>query len=297
MMKVQIKKIILIAISLFSLTLTACSKKIDKSKYVATVNDRLISKEVFKKELSFYQKFYLKKNGSDFLNEENKENDLEKSLLDSLIKDQIMLIDLNENKVDISKNDSLNLIESLADKIGDEKSLLANLEAFGSDESEFSEIAFNDSIRKKHWEYFLKNYKVKDEEVIEFLNSNDKLQKQYKYDLLIFDDEIEANKVRNNIKNYSDFKKYLESPVRNYKVFKSDFTYINDEILKKSKINEKSEVSKIIKQDNKYYILAINSTNTDKKDLLIKAKEIYIKNKYDQYLKNLFKDANIRVFI
>lgn len=297
MMKVQIKKIALIAISIFSLILTGCSKKIDKSKYVATVNDRLISKEVFEKELSFYQKFYLKKNGSDFLNEKNKENDLEKSLLDSLIKDQIMLIDLNENEVEISKNDSLTLIKSLSDKIGDEKSLLANLESFGSDGSEFSEIAFNDSIRKKHWEYFLKNYKVKDEEVIEFLNSNDKLQKQYKYDLLIFDDEIEANKVRNNIKNYSDFKKYLESPVRNYKVFKSDFTYINDEILKKSKINEKSEVSKIIKQDNKYYILAINSTNTDKKDLLIKAKEIYIKNKYDQYLKNLLKDANIRVFI
>lgn len=296
-MEVQIKKIILIAISLFSLILTGCSRKIDKSKYVAKVNDRLISKEVFEKELSFYQKFYLKKNGSNFLNEDNKENDLEKSLLDSLIKDQIMLIDLNEKGIEISKNDSSNLIESLSKKIGDEESFIANLKSFGSDESEFSEITFNDSIRKKHWEYFLNNYKVNDEDIVEFLNSNKNLQKQYKYDLLIFDDETEAKKVRDDIKKYSDFKEYLQSPIRNYKVFRSDFTYINDEILKKSKISEKSEVSKIIKEEDKYYILAINSTNTEKKDLLIKTKELYIKNKYDQYLKNLLKDANIRVFI
>lgn len=296
-MEVQIKKIILIAISLFSLILTGCSRKIDKSKYVAKVNDRLISKEVFEKELSFYQKFYLKKNGSNFLNENNKENDLEKSLLDSLIKDQIMLIDLNEKGIEISKNDSSNLIESLSKKIGDEESLIANLKSFGSDESEFSEITFNDSIRKKHWEYFLNNYKVNDEDIVEFLNSNKNLQKQYKYDLLIFDDETEAKKIRDDIKKYSDFKEYLQSPIRNYKVFRSDFTYINDEILKKSKISEKSEVSKIIKEEDKYYILAINSTNTEEKDLLIKTKELYIKNKYDQYLKNLLKDANIRVFI
>lgn len=296
-MEVQIKKIILIAISLFSLILTGCSRKIDKSKYVAKVNDRFISKEVFEKELSFYQKFYLKKNGSNFLNEDNKENDLEKSLLDSLIKDQIMLIDLNEKGIEISKNDSSNLIESLSKKIGDEESLIANLKSFGSDESEFSEITFNDSIRKKHWEYFLNNYKVNDEDIVEFLNSNKNFQKQYKYDLLIFDDETEAKKIRDDIKKYSDFKEYLQSPIRNYKVFRSDFTYINDEILKKSKISEKSEVSKIIKEEDKYYILAINSTNTEKKDLLIKTKELYIKNKYDQYLKNILEDANIRVFI
>ena len=199
--------------------------------------------------------------------------------------------------IEISKNDSSNLIESLSKKIGDEESLIANLKSFGSDESEFSEITFNDSIRKKHWEYFLNNYKVNDEDIVEFLNSNKDLQKQYKYDLLIFDDETEAKKIRDDIKKYSDFKEYLQSPIRNYKVFRSDFTYINDEILKKSKISEKSEVSKIIKEEDKYYILAINSTNTEEKDLLIKTKELYIKNKYDQYLKNLLKDANIRVFI
>ncbi|MSS76938.1 SurA N-terminal domain-containing protein [Anaerococcus sp. AGMB00486] len=297
------KKILIVIISLISFLITSCStNNIDKNNCVAIVDNKPIFKEKFEKELSFYQKFYIKKYGESYLDDKNKNGDsnfkkLESELLDSLIKDQIFLNDLDRNNIKVSKNDSQNLLKELSDKIGDEASLLANVEAFGSDQSEINEILFNDSIRKKHWEFFVNNNKIKDKDVREFYKNNKKLQKMYKYDVLIFDDKLEAQKVKEQINNSNDFRKFLESDIRNYEIFRSDFVYNDDKLLSLANIYEKDKVSKIFENEDSYFILMVNSLNTKENDLLVRAKEIYLKNEYDKYIKNLIKNSNINLFI
>ena len=44
-------------------------------------------------------------------------------------------------------------------------------------------------------------------------------------------------------------------------------------------------------------ILMVNSINNNKKSLLLDAKELYLRKEYNNYLKNLIKNSNIKLFI
>ena len=302
-MKVQTQKKILIAIiSLLCFNLVSCSKKVDKDNSVALIDKEVITKKLYEKELSYYQKFYIKKYGENFLDINSKKGNanykkLEKKLLDSLIQDQVMLNDLKKNKIKISKNDSLEIIDDLSKKSITKDSLLENVKSFGASQDEFDEITFRDSIRKKHKEYFYNNNNIKDAEILGFFKENESLQKKYKYDCLIFDDESEAIKVRSNIKNSQMFRKYLNSKVRNFDVYRSDFVYDDNQILKLSSVKKTDQISKVFKYKDSYVILMINSINNNKRDLLFDAKKIYLENEYEKYLKKLIKNSNIKLFI
>lgn len=296
------KKIAILIISVFCIFLTSCSKKFDKDKYVAVVDDEGISKELFEKELSYYQKYYIKKYGDNFLEEKSKKGNsnykkLESELIDSLVIDQVMVNDLKKNNVKVTKNDSKEAIDKLSEKISSKDSLLENVKTFGVSEDEFDEITYQDSIRKKHFDYFLNNNNVKDTEVLKYFEENKNLQKKYKYDCLIFDDKNEAIKVRESIKNSEDFKNNMKSRIRNYDVYRSDFVYKDDALLKKSSLSKVNIVGNVFKFKDSYIIFMINSENKNKKNLLLDAKEIYLENEYNKYLEKLIKNSNIKLFI
>lgn len=296
------KKIAILIISLFCIFSTSCSKEFDKDKYVAVVDNEGISKKLFEKELSYYQKYYIEKYGDTFLEKKSKKGDsnykkLESDLLDSLVIDQVMVNDLKKNKVKVTKNDSKETIDKLSEKISSKDSLIENIKTFGVSEDEFDEITYQDSIRKKHYDYFLNKNNIKDSEILKYFEENKNLQKKYKYDCLIFDDKNEAIKVRESIKNSEDFKKKMKSKIKNYDVYRSDFVYIDDPLLKKSSIIKVNEMSNIFNFKDSYVILMINSENKNEKNLLIDAKEIYLENEYNKYLEKLIKNSNIKLFI
>lgn len=298
----KLKKIAIAIISISCVIFSSCSNKFDKNKYVAVVNDEGISKDLFEKELSYYQKFYLKKYGDSFLDSETKKGDsnnkkLEAKLLDSLIKDQIMLKDLKKNGIKVTKNDSQELIDELSDKILSKDSLLENVKTFGVSEDEFDDITYQDSIRKKHFSYFLNSNNINDSKIVKYFNENKNLQKKYKYDCLVFDDKKEAIKVRSNIKSPENFKALLKNKIRNYDIYRSDFVYLDDNLLKESSLSKVNDVGDVFKYKNSYIILMINSINKNEKDLLLDAKEIYLQNEYNKYLENLIKNSNIKLFI
>ncbi|MDU5914170.1 MAG: SurA N-terminal domain-containing protein, partial [Anaerococcus vaginalis] len=160
------KKIAILIISLFCIFSTSCSKEFDKDKYVAVVDNEGISKKLFEKELSYYQKYYIEKYGDTFLEKKSKKGDsnykkLESDLLDSLVIDQVMVNDLKKNKVKVTKNDSKETIDKLSEKISSKDSLIENIKTFGVSEDEFDEITYQDSIRKKHYDYFLNKNNIK----------------------------------------------------------------------------------------------------------------------------------------
>lgn len=296
------KKIVILIISVFCIFLTSCSKKFDKDKYVAVVDNEGISKDLFEKELSYYQKYYIKKYGDNFLEEKSKKGNsnykkLESELLDSLVIDQVMVNDLKKNNVKVTKNDSKETIDKLSEKISSKDSLIENVKTFGVSEDEFDEITYQDSIRKKHYDYFLNNNKVKDSEILKYFEDNKDLQKKYKYDCLIFDDKNEAIKVRESIKTSDDFKNEMKSRIKNYDVYRSDFVYKDDPLLKKSSLSKVNIVGNVFKFKDSYIILMINSENKNKNNLLLDAKEIYLENEYNKYLEKLIKNSNIKLFI
>ncbi len=300
----KIKKIIINLLS-FSLCLgifTSCQKDKDNSHTIAIVDGEAIEKETFDKELGFYLDFYTKKYSEDYLEEKSKkgktnEEIIRENLLDSMIKDQIMLNDLKKKKVKIDDNAAKKLRSDMEKDLGDKNSLKANLKALNTSETEFSNIIFNDSIRKIHYEYFLTHNNIKDSEILNYFKSNEDYQRMYKYNVLIFDNRQLAENFKKNLNNQLDFRSALDNPVKNYKLINSEFVYKDDPILKKSKILEKDTVSEIFEHDNKYMILMVNSYNDNENELLMNLKNIYLKNAYDDYLNKLIKGSKIKVFI
>lgn len=300
----KIKKIIisLLSLSLCLILFSSCNKNIKDDKTIALVDGKPIDKDTFEKELSFYIDFYTKKYGENYLetkNDKSKTNKdkLREELLDSMIKDQIMLNDLASKKIEIDDNFAAKLRSDIEKDLGDKNSLKANIKALNISDNEFSDILFNDSIRKMHYEFFLTHNKIKDSDILQYYKANEDLHRLYKYNVLVFDNKDVAEKTRSKIKSQIDFREALKNPVKNYEIIYSDFVYKDDPLLVKSKMTEKEKVSDIFEYENKYMILMINSYNENENELLLNTKEHYLKDSYEEYLNKLIKSSKIKVFI
>lgn len=299
-MKRKIIKTVLFAVLIFNLS--SCTSSKHSEGNVALVDGVAISSDTYLKELDFYQKYYSQKFGEGYLDQEvergkTNKDILEKDLVDSLVKDQVMVNDLKANNIKVDDNVASSLRKDLEEKLGGKDSLKANVNALGTDENKFNQVLYNDSIRNQHYNYYLSHNDIKDSEVLEYYKANEKYHKEYKYDILVFDDQNEANKIHKNLKSPADFKSYLNKPVQNYEVINSDFVYNDDPLLKEAGVLEKDEISDIFKYEDKYMILMINSYNENENDLLINVKDIYLKEKYEDYLNKLVKKSKIRLFV
>ena len=282
--------------------LTSCKRSSNKTETVAIVDGIDISSKEYSEELKFYQSYYSKLYGDNYLSEKNKNgltNDetLRKELLDSMIKDKIMLSDLEKNKIRLNDNNAIKLTNDLKKSMNGDDSLKANVNALNANGNLFNQIMFNDSIRKSHYEMFVTKQSIKDSDVLDFYKKNKKYQKMYKYDLMVFDDENEAKNIKRNITNAKKFNEYLNNSVRNYDIVNSEFVYSDDEVLKESKLSEKNIPSDVFKHEGKYIIAMINSYNENENELLINAKNIYQKNSYVEYLNKLIKSSKIKVYM
>ncbi len=300
----KIKKIIisLLSLSLCLIIFSSCKKNNANENAIALVDGEAIDKEMFDKELEFYLTFYSKKYGDSYLENKNSKGKTNKDLLrddllDSMIKDQVMLNDLAKKKIEIDDNTANKIRSDMEKELGDKNSLKANMKALNISEGDFSDVIFNDSIRKIHYDYFLTHNKIKDSEILEYYKANDDLHILYKYNVLVFDNKDGAEKTKASIKNQVDFREALKNPVRNYKIINSDFVYKDDPLLVESKMNEKDKISEIFEHDGKYMILMINSYNENENELLMHTKDKYLKDAYEQYLNKLVKSSKIKVFI
>ncbi len=284
------------------LVLTGCKRSSNKTDAVAIVDGKEISSKDYSKELKFYQSYYSKLYGDNYLSEKNKNgltNDetLRKELLDSMIKDKIMLSDLEKNKIKLDDNNVIKLTNDLKKSMNGEDSLGANVDALNANGNLFNEIIFNDAIRKSHYEMFVSKQSVRDSDVLDFYKKNNKYQKMYKYNLIVFDDENEAKNIKKNITNAEKFNEYINKSVRNYDIVNSEFVYSDDEVLKASKLTEKNRPSDVFKYNDKYIIAMINSYNENENELLMNAKSVYQKKAYEDYLNKLIKSSKIKVYI
>lgn len=284
------------------ISLSSCNNKKEYKNSIALVGDVPISQELFTKELEYYQKFYTKKYGEDYLDIEvakgKTNNDvLQEELIDSLVKDQLMLNDLKANNIKVDDSKAAELRNDLEEQLGGKDSLKANITAIDLSENDFSDVLYRDSIRKQHYDYFINHNKIKDSEILDYYKKNEKYHRMYKYDVLVFDNENEAKRFRENIKSSDDFYQYVKSPVKNYDVIRSDFVYTDDPKIEKANVSKKDELSDVFEFDDKFMILMINSYNENENELLIKLKEIYLKESYEKYLNNLTKKTKIRLFV
>ena len=297
------KKIIkTVILSVLMINLSSCASSNQNKDNIALVDGIAISNEAYFDELDFYQKYYSKKYGEGYLEKEverNKTNKdiLEKELVDSMVKDQVMVNDLKANNIKVDDSTASSIRKNLEDRLGGKDSLKANVKAIGVDENKFNQILYNDSIRDQHYNYFLGHNNIKDTEILEYYKANEKYQKQYKYNVLVFNNQNEAQKVYDKLKSASDFKYQLNKPIQNYEVINSDFVYNDDPLLKSSGVLEKDKISNIFKYEDKYMILMVNSYNENENELLINVKEIYLKEKYQEYLNKLVKKSKIRLFV
>ncbi|MDY3738279.1 MAG: SurA N-terminal domain-containing protein [Peptoniphilaceae bacterium] len=298
--KKKLRKLALL-ISIFTLffLITSCKNQSDDN--IAKVNQTFITKSEFESQLSFYSRFLTEKNGEDYLSKKDNHGEmnlkkLENDILNSLILEVIMLDDLEKNNIEISKNDINELENEQISALYGEDSLKANLNAFDSSLEEYENILYYDSIRERHKKFVLDNMKISDKEVINKFKSEKNLQAQYKYTAFKFDDLNEAKKVYSKLKNSKDFLDYKDRILKNFDIVTSDYVYSDDEILKKSDMILEDRISKIFEFNSKYYILMIEDKNTDTIVLLNKAKEKISEEKYNEYLKKLFRSSKIKIY-
>lgn len=300
-MKTKTSKIFLLSALIF-VSISSCNNKNDYKGNVALVDDVAISQDLYSKELKFYQNFYTKMYGENYLDQEvekGKTNNkvLEKELVDSLIKDQVMLNDLKDKDIKIDDNKASDLRTKLENELGSKDSLKANLTALGLSEKDFNDILFRDSIRKQHYDYFLAHNNIKDSDILKFYKKNQKYQRMYKYNILVFDSKYEADKAKAKIKSANDYKTYLDKLIKNYEVINSKFVYIDDPYLSLAKVKKLDEISEVFEKDGNFMILRVNSYNENENELLINLKDIYLKESYTDYLNKLTKKSKIRLFI
>lgn len=226
--------------NLYIIFISFCNKGPDTSSAVALVDNKAIDKDTYNSELEFYLNYYSNKYGPNYLESKDKagktkKESLQEKLLESMIKDQVMLNDLEKHKIEIDDNTANKIRSEMEKKLGDKDSLKANIKALNVSDSEFSDIIFNDSIRRMHYDFFLSNSGIKDSEILKHYKENEQLHKMYKYNMLKFDDKIEAERIKSIIKSQLDFRKLLTNSIKSYDVFNSDFVYEDDPILQHPK--------------------------------------------------------------
>ncbi|MDO4594149.1 MAG: SurA N-terminal domain-containing protein [Tissierellia bacterium] len=293
-------KIILLinCILLIIFNLTSCKKE-DKNS-IAIVNGQKITKEEYEKNVNFYTKFFSEKFGSSYLTQiaDNKKRNIDNiktDVLNSLIHEKIMLDDLKKHKIDINKDQINKLKEEQIEKLNGKDSLKANLDAFDENLDDYDDILLQNAIGIQHKNNFLSTFKIKDKTVVKYYKKNKKLQKQYKYIALKFNNKDYANSLKSQINNNQKFREYANKEIKNFEVIKSDFVYIDDALLSNSKVTKKNQLSNVFKFKNDYYILMIISENTDQNDLLVKARDLIAEKEYDEYYKNMIKKSKVEI--
>lgn len=278
--------------------LTSCRNDV---KNVARVNQTYITKQEFDNQLSFYTRFFTEKYGSEYLNKKasngktNIEN-LQNDILNSMIFEIVMLDDLEKNDITVDKNNINQIKDRQIKKLHGLDSLIANLNALDSSEEEYDNIMYYSSIKKTHEKFVKENLNITKEDIAERIKSDNNLQAQFTYDVFVFDNKNEANKVSSYINDYKDFNDFKNAIVKNYSVLTKNFVLSDDELLKKSNMYQELKVSKVFKIEDKYYILMIEEIDKDPLNIVNKVKSIIEDEEYKKYMRKIIRDSRINIF-
>lgn len=265
----------------------AAAKEIGKDA-IAIVNGEKISKEDYKKEMSFY--------GAMLASRQNLKN----SIVQMMVQDKLISDDMKANKIEIADKDVNDAFLNSVKQFGGQEQFDKMLDDYNMDVEKFKETVRKDLMYQKHKEWFTKEHPVTDEEIKEYFEDNkDQFAKRDASHILV-EDEKTAKEIKEKLDKGEDFaelaKEYSKDSA-NAENGGNLGTFSKGQMVKEFEdavFNLKEgEISEPVKTQFGYHIIKLNKVADsidDNKEAITNA---LTDKKYADYIKELNEKANV----
>ncbi|WP_425447820.1 peptidylprolyl isomerase [Dethiothermospora halolimnae] len=329
-------KFVLIGVLLLSfITLIGCSGSND---IIAKVNGEGIPVDKFEERFEMVKKSYKAQFGEDFLSQDTGEGKtmeevLKEGILDSLIKQEIVLQAAKNAGVEVKEEEINKEIDSMK-KLEQEK-IKQKLKTEGKTEEEIKakeseikkeaeenfkksleesqiteeyirEVIKEDKLVQKYREKFINDLSTSDEEIKSFYEENkEELYKSVRARHILVEKEEEAKDILKQLKDGADFAKLAEEksidPGSGKNGGELGYFYKGDMVPQFSQVAfslEIGEISEPVKSDYGYHIIEVQDKKIDKfEEIKDQVTYDYQNKKYDENLEKITKDAEIEKFL
>ena len=265
----------------------AAAKELGKDA-IAIVNGEKISKEDYKKEMSFY--------GAMLASRQNLKN----SIVQMMVQDKLISDDMKANKIEIADKDVNDAFLNSVKQFGGQEQFDKMLDDYNMDVEKFKETVRKDLMYQKHKEWFTKEHPVTDEEIKEYFEDNkDQFAKRDASHILV-EDEKTAKEIKEKLDKGEDFaelaKEYSKDSA-NAENGGNLGTFSKGQMVKEFEdavFNLKEgEISEPVKTQFGYHIIKLNKVADsidDNKEAITNA---LTDKKYADYIKELNEKANV----